>query len=101
MTYSIRANGYTPWKVNNAITIKVYDHKQNCHSYYRLSLTDNTVTLLWEEDKHRLVHAGRFLSRCSRGKPGEFIYVVESNREPQNIWMSDTAFESSAANYRY
>ena len=90
---SYPSEGYTPWKVDNAITIKVYDHKQNCHSYYRLSLTDNTVTLLWEEDKHRLVHAGRFYQDVAE-ETGEFIYIVESNREPQNIWMSDTAFES-------
>ena len=87
------SEGYTPWTVDNAITIKVYDHKQSCHSYYRLSLTDNTTTLLREEDKHRLVHAGRFYQDVAE-ETGEFIYVVESNREPQNIWMSDTNFES-------
>jgi dipeptidyl aminopeptidase/acylaminoacyl peptidase len=87
------SEGYTPWTVENAITIKVYDHKRSCHSYYRLSLTDNTVTLLREEDKHRAVDAGRFYQDVAE-ETGEFVYVVESNQEPQNIWMSDTNFES-------
>ena len=87
------SEGYVPWTVDNAITIKVYDHKRSCHSFYRLNLTDNTVTLLWEEDKHRLVHAGYFHQDVAE-ETGEFIYVVESNQEPQNIWMSDAAFES-------
>ena len=87
------SEGYTPWTVDNAITIKVYDHKRSCHSYYRLRLTDNTVTLLREEDKHRTVHAGRFYQDVAE-ETGEFIYVVESNHEPQNIWISDANFES-------
>ncbi len=87
------SEGYTPWTVDNAVTIKVYDHKQSCHSYYRLCLKENTVTLLREEDKHRTVHASRFHQDVAE-ETGEFIYVVESNQEPQNIWISDTAFES-------
>ena len=87
------SEGYSPWMVDNAITIKVYDRKRSCHSYYRLSLTDNTVTLLREENKHRLVHAGRFYQDVAE-ETGEFVYVVESNQEPRNIWMSDTNFES-------
>ena len=87
------SEGYTPWTIDNAITIKVYDHKRNCHSYYRLNLTDNTITLLREEDKHWTVHAGRFYQDVAE-ETGEFVYVVESNQEPQNIWMSDANFES-------
>ncbi len=87
------SDGYTPWTVDNAVTIKVYDHKRSCHSYYRLCLKDNTFTLLREEDKHRIVHAGRFNQDVAE-ETGEFVYVVESNQEPQNIWMSDAKFES-------
>jgi len=88
------SEGYAAWTVDNAIAITVYDHKQSCHSFYRLSLRNNTVTPLREESKHRLVHAGRFFQDVAE-ETGEFIYVVESNREPQNIWVSDAAFESS------
>ena len=87
------SEGYTPWTVDNAVTMKVYDHKRSCHSYYRLCLKDNTTTLLWEEDKHRTVHAGRFHQDVAE-ETGEFVYVIESNQEPQNIWMSDVNFES-------
>ncbi|MDE0635708.1 MAG: prolyl oligopeptidase family serine peptidase [Candidatus Poribacteria bacterium] len=87
------SEGYTPWTVDDAVTIKVYDHKRSCHSYYRLCLKENTVTLLREEDKHRIVHAGRFHQDVAE-ETGEFIYVVESNQEPPNIWMSDANFES-------
>ena len=87
------SEGYTPWTVDNAITIKVYNAKQTCHSFYRLSLTDNTVTLLRAEDKNWATHTGRFHQDVAE-ETGEFVYVVESNQEPQNIWMSDAAFES-------
>ena len=46
-----------------------------------------------EEDKHWTVHAGRFYQDVAE-ETGEFVYVVESNQEPQNIWMSDANFES-------
>ena len=84
------SEGYTPLTVDNAITIRA------SHSFYRrfyrLSLTDDTITLL-HEDEHRNVHAGRFRQDVAEAT-GEFVYVVESNQEPQNIWMSDTAFGS-------
>ncbi|MDE0326910.1 MAG: prolyl oligopeptidase family serine peptidase [Candidatus Poribacteria bacterium] len=88
-----QSEGYTSGTVDNAITIKVYDAKRKCHSFYRFSLTDNTVTLLRSEDKHRTTHTGRFYKDVAE-KTGEFIYVVESNQEPPNIWMSDANFES-------
>ena len=76
--------------VDNAITIRA------SHSFYRrfyrLSLTDDTITLL-HEDEHRNVHAGRFRQDVAEAT-GEFIYVVESSQEPPNIWMSDATFES-------
>ena len=88
-----QSEGYTSWAVDNAITIKVYDAKRKCHSFYRFNLTDNTATLLRSEDKHRTTHTGRFYKDVAE-KTGEFIYVVESNQEPPNIWMSDANFES-------
>ena len=81
------SEGYTPLTVDNTITINTYDH-----GFYRLSLTDGTITLL-HKDEHRYVHAGRFHQDVAE-ETGEFIYVVENNREPQNIWISDAAFES-------
>ena len=88
-----QSEGYTSWAVDNAITIKVYDAKRKCHSFYRFNLTDNTATLLRSEDKHRTTHTGRFYKDVAE-KTGEFIYIVESNQEPPNIWMSDANFES-------
>ena len=81
------SEGYTPWTVDNAITINTYDH-----GFHRLSLTDETITLL-HKDEHRYVHAGRFHQDVAE-ETGEFIYVVENSQEPQNIWMSDVTFES-------
>ena len=81
------SEGYTPWTVDNAITINTSDQ-----GFYRLSLTDETITFL-HKDENRIVHAGRFHQDVAE-ETGEFIYVVESNQEPQNIWMSDTDFES-------
>ncbi|MDE0635710.1 MAG: prolyl oligopeptidase family serine peptidase [Candidatus Poribacteria bacterium] len=81
------SEGSTPLTVNNAITINTYDH-----GFYRLSLMDDTITLL-HKDEHRNVHAGRFHQDVAE-ETGEFIYVMENNQEPQNIWMSDAAFES-------
>ncbi len=81
------SEGYTPWTVDNAITINTSDQ-----GFYRLSLTDETITFL-HKDENRIVHANRFHQDVAE-ETGEFIYVVESNREPQNIWMSGPAFES-------
>ncbi|MYH80464.1 S9 family peptidase [Candidatus Poribacteria bacterium] len=80
------SEGYTPLTVDNAVTIRA------SHSFYRLSLTDDAITLLYE-DEHRNVHAGRFRQDVAEAT-GEFIYVVESSQEPPNIWMSDATFES-------
>ena len=80
------SEGYTPLMVDNAITIRA------SHNFYRLSLTDDTITLLYEAE-HRNVHAGRFRQDVAEAT-GEFIYVVESSQEPPNIWMSDATFES-------
>ena len=80
------SEGYTPLTVDNAITIRA------SHNFYRLSLTDDTITLLYEAE-HRNVHAGRFRQDVAEAT-GEFIYVVESSQEPPNIWMSDATFES-------
>ena len=81
------SEGYTPLTVDNAIIINTYDH-----GFYRLSLTDDTITLL-HKDEHRNVHAGRFHQDVAE-ETGEFIYVMENNQKPQNIWMSDVTFES-------
>ncbi len=81
------SEGYTPWTVDNAITINTSDQ-----GFYRFSLTDETIAFL-HKDENRIVHANR-LHQDVAEETGEFIYVVESNQEPQNIWMSDTAFES-------
>ena len=81
------SEGYTPWTVDNAITINTSDQ-----GFYRLSLTDETITFL-HKDENRIVHAGRFHQDVAE-ETGEFIYIVESNQEPQNIWMGDTAFKS-------
>ncbi len=80
--------GYTPWTVDNAIIIKTFDQG----GFYRLSLTDGTITLL-HKDEHRNVHAGRFHQDVAE-ETGECVYVVESNREPPNIWMRDATFGS-------
>ncbi len=80
------SEGYTPLTVDNAITIRA------SHNFYRLSLADDTITLLHEAE-HRNVHAGRFRQDVAEAT-GEFIYVVESSQEPPNIWMSDATFES-------
>ncbi len=80
------SEGYTPWMVDNAVIIRA------SHSFYRLSLTDDTITLL-HKDEHRYVHAGRFRQDVAE-KTGECVYVVESNQEPQNIWLSDATFKS-------
>lgn len=79
--------GYTPWTVDGTMILTTYDD-----GFYRLSLTDNTITLL-HKDEHRNVHAGRFLQDVAE-ETGECVYIVESNQEPPNIWMSDTTFES-------
>ena len=81
------SEGYTPWTVDDAIIIKTYDQ-----GFYRLSLTDDTITLL-HKDEHRHVHAGRFRQDVAE-ETGECVYVVESNQEPPNIWMSDATFGS-------
>ena len=80
--------GYTPWTVDNAIIIKTFDQG----GFYRLSLTDGTITLL-HKDEHRNVHAGRFRQDVAE-ETGECVYVVESNQEPPNIWMGDATFGS-------
>ena len=77
--------GYTPWTVDDAIVIKTYDQ-----DFYRLSLTDSTRTLL-HKNEHRNVHAGRFHQDVAE-ETGECVYVVESNQEPPDIWMSDATF---------
>lgn len=82
-----RGEGYTPWTVDGTMILTTYDD-----GFYRLSLTDNTITLL-HKDEHRSVHAGRFRQDVAE-ETGECIYVVESNQEPPNIWMSDATFES-------
>ena len=79
--------GYTPWTVDDAIIIRGYDH-----GFYRLSLTDNTLTLL-HKDEHQNAHTGRFHQDVAE-ETGECVYVVESNQEPPNIWMSDAIFGS-------
>ena len=79
--------GYTPWMVDDAIIMKTYDE-----SFYRLSLTDNTITLL-HQNEHRNVHVGRFRQDVAE-ETGECVYVVESSQEPPDIWMSDPTFES-------
>ena len=87
------SEGYSPWTVDNAITIKAYDAERTSYSFHRFSLTDGTVTLL-HEDVHRILHTGRF-SKDVAEKTGEFIYVAQNNQEPPNIWINDTAFEST------
>ena len=79
--------GYTPWMVDDSIIVTTYDQ-----SFCRLSLTDGTITLL-HKDEHRNVHAGRFRQDVAE-ETGECVYVVESNREPPNIWMNDATFGS-------
>ncbi len=81
------SEGYTPWTVDNAITINT-----SYHGFYRLDLTDGTITFL-HKDEHRIVHAGRFDQDVAE-ETGEYVYVAENSKEPQNIWMSDTNFES-------
>ena len=81
------SEGYTPWKVDNAIIMNTYGQ-----GFYHLSLTDGTITLL-HEDKHQNVQAGRFRQDVAE-ETGEFICVVENNQEPPNIWMRDANFES-------
>ena len=60
------SEGYTPWMVDNAITINTYDH-----GFYRLSLTDETIALL-HKDENRNVHASRFHQDVAE-ETGEFI----------------------------
>ncbi len=79
--------GYTPWTVDGTMILTTYDD-----GFYRLSLTDNTITLL-HKDEHRNIQAGRFRQDVAE-ETGECVYVVESNQEPPNIWMSDATFES-------
>ena len=79
--------GYTPWMVDDAIIMKTYDE-----AFYRLSLTDDTITLL-HKNEHRNVHVGRFRQDVAE-ETGECVYVIESNQKPPNIWMSDATFGS-------
>ena len=81
------SEGYTPLTVDNTVIMQTNDH-----GFYRLSLTDDTITLL-HENKHQYVHAGRFHQDVAE-ETGEFIYIVESNQKPQDIWMSDATSES-------
>ena len=83
---------YIPWTLDNAITIKAYDPDRNRHGFYRLQLADGTVTLLGE-DEHRTLHADRFHADVA-SESGQFVYVAESNRQPQDIWLSEAAYES-------
>ena len=77
--------GYTPWTVDDAIIVRAYDH-----GFYRLSLTDYTITLL-HKDEHQNVHTGRFHQDVAE-ETGECVYIVESNQKPPDIWMSDATF---------
>jgi dipeptidyl aminopeptidase/acylaminoacyl peptidase len=86
------SEGYTVYTVGDAITINAYDPEQNRRGFYRLHLTDGTITPL-HEDEHRVFHASRFCMDVAE-ETGQFVYVAESNREPADIWMSDAACES-------
>ena len=81
------SEGYTPLTIDNTVIMKTNDHR-----FYRLSLTDDTITLL-HENKHGYVHAGRFHQDVAE-ETGEFIYIVESDQKPKEIWMSDATSES-------
>lgn len=81
-----QSEGYTPWIVDNAIIIRA------SHSFYRLSLTDDTITLLHKDEQWN-GHTGRFRQDVAE-KTGECVYVVESSQEPPNIWMNEATFES-------
>ena len=78
---------YTPWTVDDTIVLRGYDH-----GFYRLSLTDDTITLL-HKDEHQNVHTDRFHQDVAE-ETGECVYIVESNQGPPNIWMSDATFGS-------
>jgi len=86
------SEGYTAWTVDDTITMKAYDPEQSRQGFYRLHLTDGTITPL-HEDEHRTFYAYRFRMDVAE-KTGQFVYSAESNQEPEDIWMSDAAFES-------
>jgi len=83
------SEGYTAYTVADAITINAYDPERDLRGFYRLRLTDGTITPL-HEDEYRVFHAYRFYMDVAE-ETGQFVYVAESNREPADIWMGDVA----------
>jgi len=86
------SEGYTAWTVDDTITMKAHNHEQNRQGFYRLHLTDGSITPLYE-DEHRTFRAYRFRMDVAE-KTGQFVYSAESYDEPEYLWMSDASFES-------
>jgi dipeptidyl aminopeptidase/acylaminoacyl peptidase len=84
--------GYTAWTVDDTLTMKANDVEQDRQGFYRLHLTDGTITPL-HEDEHRTFRAYRFRMDVAE-ETGQFVYSAENYQEPEDLWISDAAFES-------